>query len=390
MGSGKTSWIIERMKSNQNENILYITPFLPEDERIVQALHGFRDIKQPQHKGSGKLGNIAKLLESQMDIASTHELFRRFDERCKKALKENEYTLIVDEALTAVEQYRWDKKEDFKYLLEKNDINITPNGLIEWTGKNLDTRFNDVRILSQNHCLYKIDDKFFLWHFPHEIFALFKQVYVLTYLFDGSLMKYYFDLCGLTYDVKSIQSANGDYKLVEYYEPDKTAYRKRLNIYSGQLNDNISKKDKILSATWCGSPYYKPNREVLKKNLYNYSRNIINAKSNEIMWTAFKSCRKEFVQKGYARGFIPCNCRATNDYSDRTCLMYCVNWYVNPEIKKFFQIRNITIDEDAVALSNLLQWIWRSNIRVADSNKEISIYIPSGRMRKLLLNWLNC
>ena len=247
-----------------------------------------------------------------------------------------------------------------------------------------------MRILSQNHCLYKIDDKFFLWHFPHEIFALFKQVYVLTYLFDGSLMKYYFDLCGLTYDVKSIQSANGDYKLVEYYEPDKTAYRKRLNIYSGQLNDNISKKDNILSATWCGSPYYKSNREILKKNLYNFTRNIINAKSNEIMWTAFKSCRKEFAQKGYARGFIPCNCRATNDYSDRTCLMYCVNWYVNPEIKKFFQIRNIAIDEDAVALSNLLQWIWRSNIRVADSDKEISIYIPSGRMRKLLLNWLNC
>lgn len=390
MGSGKTSWIIKQTKENLNENILYIAPILTEDERIIQATHGFRDMKQPKNKGDGKLGNIAKLLESQMDIASTHELFRRFDDRCKNALRENDYTLIVDEALTAVEPYHFAKKEDFRYLLENQDIKVTNDGLVEWTGENLDTRFNDVRILAQNHCLFKIDDKFFLWHFPHEIFGLFKKVYVLTYLFHGSLMKYYFDLYGLIYDVKSIQNVNGDYRLVEYYEPDKTIYRDRLNIYSGQLNENISNKDNILSATWCGSSYYKTNRIQLKNNLFNYCRHIINAKSNEIMWTAFKLCRKEFAQKGYARGFIPCNCRATNDYSDRTCLMYCVNWYVNPEIKKFFQSRNIAIDEDAVALSNLLQWIWRSNIRVADSDKTINIYMPSGRMRKLLLNWLNC
>ena len=38
------------------------------------------------------------------------------------------------------------------------------------------------------------------------------------------------------------------------------------------------------------------------------------------------------------------------------------------------------------ALSEMLQWIWRSRIRQGES---INIYVPSKRMRNLLLDWLN-
>ena len=55
----------------------------------------------------------------------------------------------------------------------------------------------------------------------------------------------------------------------------------------------------------------------------------------------------------------------------------------------FFKQYNIEVAQDKTALSNLLQWIWRSNIRVLDSNKTIDIYIPSKRMRRLFLDWLN-
>ena len=55
-------------------------------------------------------------------------------------------------------------------------------------------------------------------------------------------------------------------------------------------------------------------------------------------------------------------------------------------IKQFFIDKNVTIDEDTWALSELLQWIFRSAIR---EHKEINIYIPSERMRNLLLEWLN-
>ena len=54
--------------------------------------------------------------------------------------------------------------------------------------------------------------------------------------------------------------------------------------------------------------------------------------------------------------------------------------------KKQAKNKNVTIDEDTWALSELLQWLFRSAIR---EHKEINIYIPSERMRELLLEWLN-
>lgn len=388
MGSGKTTWTINNLlNQNLNENILYITPYLDEVKRIKNATD--RKMFEPENKGSGKIGNIAKLLTNQMDIVSTHELFRRFDNNCKAALQDNDYTLILDETLTAVEPYHFTGKDDYKYLLQNGDIKVSDDGLIEWVGSELDTRFDDVRILATNRCLFKVDDKFFLWHFPHAIFKLFKKVYVLTYLFEGSLMKYYFDLYNIEYQKKSIKLIDGEYTLVNFYNPDKILYKERINIYNGTLNENISQKDNVLSSTWCKNNYNKKELVQIQKNFYNYCRNIAKTNSKYIMWTSFKDCKPKLSGKGYTNGFVPCNCRATNDHRNATCLMYAVNWYENPEITKFFKQHGITINQNQLALATLLQWIWRSNIRVTDSEKIINIYIPSKRMRNLFLEWLN-
>ena len=39
-----------------------------------------------------------------------------------------------------------------------------------------------------------------------------------------------------------------------------------------------------------------------------------------------------------------------------------------------------------LALSEMLQWVWRSAIR---DDKPINLYIPSRRMRELLIDWIN-
>ena len=44
------------------------------------------------------------------------------------------------------------------------------------------------------------------------------------------------------------------------------------------------------------------------------------------------------------------------------------------------------IEENKYALSYLIQWLFRSAIR---DDKPINIYIPSRRMRELLISWLN-
>ena len=388
MGSGKTTWAKQLVSTNFDKNFLYITPTL----ELVEAFRDdvFRDssleIREPKNKGAGKIGNIADLLESSQNIASTHELFKRFDSKCIEALKANKYTLILDETIDAVEPYFFKAKDDYKYLLQNQDIKVDANGMITWIGSDLDTRFDDVRILAKNNCLFKVDDKFFLWHYPHEIFNLFEEVYVLTYLFDGSLMKYYFDLYGLQYQIKSL---NKEHEITDYVKPNKGTIKQRIKVYDGNLNTNLRMKYSGLSSTYCKSSYNKPTLKQLKNNLYNYCQHVIKAQSEEIMWTTFKSSTKSLSGKGYTKGFVACNYRGSNEYVNKTCLMYCVNWFVNPEIEKFFKQHNIIINQDAIALSSMLQWIWRSNIRNQKSEKIINIYIPSERMRQLFLNWLH-
>ena len=123
----------------------------------------------------------------------------------------------------------------------------------------------------------------------------------------------------------------------------------------------------------------------LKNNVLNYFCGILKTKSEDIIWTTFKGYEKKIKGKGYTKGFIPLNLRASNRYKNRTSCAYLVNRYVNPVVKQFFEKNGINVDEDAYALSEMLQWIWRSAIR---DGKPINIYIPSKRMRTLLMNWL--
>ena len=83
--------------------------------------------------------------------------------------------------------------------------------------------------------------------------------------------------------------------------------------------------------------------------------------------------------------FVACSIKATNKYSDRHLCLYCVNRFLQPQIADFYEKRGFPIDEDVYALSEMIQWIWRSAIR---KGEPITVYIPSERMRKLFLDWL--
>jgi hypothetical protein len=94
--------------------------------------------------------------------------------------------------------------------------------------------------------------------------------------------------------------------------------------------------------------------------------------------------------------FVPFNIRATNKYQHKRALAFLYNVFPHFNITQYFNIkgnpRGIGIDEEAYALSHLIQWIWRSSIRRQDlpkEEREIHLYLPSSRMRKILLEWLD-
>ena len=74
----------------------------------------------------------------------------------------------------------------------------------------------------------------------------------------------------------------------------------------------------------------------------------------------------------------------TNDYKDRVHLAYLRNIYSQPPVVQYFQAKGVKVDQERYALSELLQWIFRSAIR---EQENVSLYLPSKRMRQLLHEW---
>ena len=124
----------------------------------------------------------------------------------------------------------------------------------------------------------------------------------------------------------------------------------------------------------------------LKNNLYNFFRNKTNSKAKENLWTTFKEYKKQLQGKGYTNSFVPISIRATNDYRETTAVAYLANRYMVPTLKHFFEKSGIEVDEESFALSELIQFVYRSAIR---DDKPITVYIPSKRMRDLFVDWLS-
>lgn len=399
MGSGKTSWAIQYMNAaDPLEKFIYITPFLSEVKRIREQVYG-RDFLEPNNANEDgrKITSLKELIVKGADIASTHSLFQTADDELIELLTDSGYTLILDEVMDCVEPVNV-RPSDIKKLEASGDIRIVGHR-VEWIGDPYDdSRYRDIRELAQAGNLYYHRGKFLVWAFPPRVFEVLDKVIVMTYLFAGQMQRYYFDLFGFEYEYKAMkQNADGSYELTEYdpsKEPRKEVF-KLIDIYEGKMND-IGKRKNALSATYLRRANTELYREI-RNNLYNFFQNVCEAKRSDVYYSTLKEIQATIAPKGYKEPrkkaddgknevAIPLNSRATNDYADRWAIAYIYNRYSNPHINSFFQDNGVQINEDMLAVSDLLQWIWRSRIR---KGEPIKLYLPSSRMRNLLKAWAN-
>ena len=385
MGSGKTEYAIKLMnEADSNQKFIYITPFLNEVNRIKESVSN-RKFHEPQAKyGEGsKYKHFKKLITSGVNIVTTHALFGLADDELLELLQYDKYTLIIDEVMDVINLIEL-KKSDLKTLKDSNLIEIDDNKLIHWIGpEDYEGRYQDVKDYSISGNLFFIRNSVMAWNFPAKIFSSFEAVYLMTYIFEGQLQKYYYDLHNIEYEYYSVH----DKELIPYtnqYE-NRNKLKQLISIYNGKLND-IGDKDFSLSSTWFDKNKNSGKVKELKNNLYNYYQNIIKAKSDYFLWTVFKDYKISLRGEGFSNSYVSWNIRATNNYIDKNVLAFCLNRYLNPVELGFFQDHGIKVDIDLLALTDMLQWIFRSTIRKGES---IKIYIPSGRMRNLLIEYLD-
>lgn len=395
MGKGKTSWAIQNIVlDNRNEKFLYVTPYLNETQRVLEQCkkYGVEVYIPEAKKGKGSKAEHLKILMAQgKNIITTHALFDRIDNECLDIIKGKNYTLYLDEVHEVVKQHSLTDK-DLNLLLNSNYIEVKDDGKIEWISEDYEGKFEEFRNLCNLGSLYLYAHQIFVWCFPISIFEAMAKTYILTHHFEGQLQSSYYRFHNVEYKMKYVKkiqektdTQNVLYSLIDYKEEydrkDIEEIMDKIHIYEGNLNFD---KGISLSSTW----FMKANKIILKSiknNILNYFKNIVRGKSEENMWTTLKTAREQLKGDGYSKGFVELNARATNKYKHKKNLAYVYNRYLNPIEAGFFKKYGIEVNEDLYALSELLQWTFRSAIR---EGKEINIYLPSERMRKLLKDYL--
>jgi len=389
-GAGKTQAAIHLMNENPDRKFLFITPFLDEVDRIRSSCPALKFVEPMALDDGGKFSNLLSLLENKHNIASTHALFRRYDKYVASLIKQGGYTLILDEVADVVEPLDV-HPDDVRDAIERRHIAVGENGRVFWIDEEYRGYFKRFKQQIQSgYVIIGDDDKLLLWLFPVEVFEAFEEVIILTYMFDAQMQKYYFDLHGHTYEQIGTRRITGiDYEFcaVEDADPSPSLSGKIHILEDAALNE-VGGGFYDLSVKWHErerSVLGHPTIDKLKKNLYNAFRNKFNAASGDILWTTYKDYTGLLKGKGYAKSFLSYNARACNNYADRHYLGYCVNIFLRPSLKHYFESQGVRVDEDKYALSEMIQWVWRSAIR---RGEEIWLYVPSSRMRGLFCEWL--
>lgn len=383
-GSGKTSAAINFInQSDDDKHFLYITPYLDEVERIIKSCPD-KHFVQPQNYGS-KLHDIKRLFEQGRNIVSTHALFSMFDEEIADIVLLQGYTLIMDEVADVVEPL--DISEYDLDIILSNYATVVNGHLLQWTEPNYTGELDKYKKMIELDAVYYYSKTALLWLFPVSAFKAFDKIFILTYMFDSQIQRYYYDFYGLAYNYLYVEGDSvGTYKFSQQKTQSvELNYNNLIHILDHDKLNRLGEAANSLSKTWYIRNKNNGCMKEIQKAMINFFNNIAHTPSKQNLWTVFKEFKPILSGKGYAKGFLACNARATNNYRQCISLAYVVNRYMLPVVKNFFIENGIRVEEDQYALSELIQWIFRSALR---DGKEITLYIPSRRMRTLLEDWI--
>ena len=397
MGTGKTQACIAWMRQHPEQKYLYVTPYLDECSRI-QASAPELDFQQPQENKT-KSADLLRLLSEGKNITTTHELLSLMKDSDVEYIKKFKYILFLDEELSCIENLSIEFA-DLDFLMKNNFVQVEQNTKeVRWT--NPDNKKSKLighykeDIQRKPH--YLVKDNVLMWLFQLDVLKAFESVYILTFLFSSSIMAGYLINNDVSFDFCHVENGSfaDGYKRVT--QEEKASFKELIEIYEGSYNDNwygkTRKKDDrfLLSQNWFSKQSNSVRINQLRNNAYNFVRYKCKAHKEDVLWTSYKDyagvlTSDKLTYQSRKSNWLAWNTKATNQYADRTVLVYLLNVFPNPLFKNYLENDNFKFNEDDYALSALLQWIWRSAIR---SGKKVTIYIPAPRMRQLLTDWLN-
>lgn len=390
-GSGKTQWSIRHMNESKDKKFIFVTPYLKEVDRILKDCN---DFYTPLGKKNSKSDDFNSLIDENKNIATTHQLLNILTPETISKIKNSNYELILDEVIDVVSETQL-KPNDKKALIELGFF-IEKDGILEIGNKDLVYSYNDsnwayfniVNGIKRKN-LEIFENKILMWLFPIDMFKAFKKIFILTYMFDGYPMSPYLKLNGIEYKKYMAYYNNeiNEFDIKQFGDEDNSNIKDLITVFTDEKINDIGNNKSSFTEYWYRKKITDDEMVELRKNIINIIKNRAKCKIDDILWTSFKSYKPMIINKKIKeKNFTSHNLRATNDYSDKWVVMYFISRNYNPVIKRWFKSKNITTNDDMFALSEMIQWTFRSRIR---NDESIFLYVPSKRIRKLFLNWLD-
>jgi hypothetical protein len=420
MSSGKSHWMLNKMKQWEAEDrydqFFYISPLLSEvggeilkdskgkelsprqylKGRVQETLPHMNFTFPRPIKGS-KAYHVSQLIHQCKNVSATHKLFLSLDTGDVEILKQNKNVLIIDEAIEAYEVYKGITKQALDnhiksgILLVDEDTRKLSYNHEQYPIKKETTQWELSELVKycDNNCVYYIEGNVVLWEFPTDLLRAFDDVYVLTYIFEGSFMYYWCKINGIE---------------IEYVKPELYRSTEEVKSYIKELINVVETpsihriEDYSYSQSWWEHEAVKDCIEDIKKALSSCVTRVVKCKTEDILITCpklswqhdkeNKKIKKRLLIKGrgYSRAtWLASETRATNDYRDKTTLIYLLGKYPNPMVRNFCASKGYPINREKFALASFLQWIFRGSIR---KGEPMNVIMPSKAMRLLLKEWL--
>lgn len=441
MSSGKSTAMIKSLNDRPNERFIWITPSVSECDRLVSETKAVQPAEfiyettnengEVVKRKGRKIDHLRQLITSGVSIVTTQSLFLWLKESDLERL--NTYIVVLDEAVTCTTTVGFSTRE-LDILKQFDCIDLQDHrGVatkVKWVGNDsVKDRIDSIykRFFSNySKEMYISETSVVAFLLPAKMLSFSKDIYILTYNFENTEMQKYLKFQGITYTMKTIK----DKEIADYEKEDGSKFRDLITVLNNPKLNEVKKVGRKLKFT--KSDFSEMTTEQLtqvSKNLYNFFFNIVKTKSEQNLWSCFSDFEMIDYKEADLRGvetkqtkarvdlksilerkpfktvgklpktlvvgsvthlkkqcWVPINTRATNIYSDRTSVAYVANLNLQPAVKHFF---NSTIGEapsdDVFALNAMIQLIFRSAIR---NNQPITVYVPSMRMRHLLLTWL--
>lgn len=393
MGSHKTSNIIKWMEDNPNERYIYISPLLSEvgeGGRLSCAVDKI-SFEYPSGSGSTKCESLLQLLSTGANISCTHSLYMALTEDHLRLIEDLGYILIIDEEVDVIDGFDMYNKDDYDWLYKHQMISHSEvDGMVSWVGDADIGRASKYYMFKQycdSQCLYvtKRSKSMMVTQLPIRLMTVAKRVVVLTYMFKGNVLDCFLRL-------KGIQTK--DFNEITLKSVDKGKIRELITI----LPLNKTLQGWSMSSSWyLGAT--KSQLDTIAKHIRNVSLRT-GAVFEDVMYTLPKSrhiggkvnlvkpvgfYKKRDALGGYQYCWLPVQLRATNEYSSKSVLIHCYDRYPLVSVDSYLADYGFPIDRQVFALSELLQWVWRSRIR---NGLGITVSIASKRMYNLFVDWL--